>query len=252
MFSKEVGLTIELYKGAWQPEDVLLLGASMIVKVRDPDPAYPFISRVWIIENPLSEGLKKKSVTSVQRFHRTFSGMTYQIFPISFKITNNQNSIEIPNILAHRLGYLSGTSYSFMWSGGLVSSGISDIEKRFVEGESKISSGSGFYLYGYEATYTCYTQPAVVRNRCSGLVNLQSKNPYSYHDETETASITSWFIESRLVFPIGPFEIFGGTILYSGGKAKFSSAEKTGARGLMEQVIMPGAISVTSGAQVIW
>ena len=34
-----------------------------------------------------------------------------------------------------------------MWSGGLVSSGISDIEKRFVEGESKISSGS-IYLYG--------------------------------------------------------------------------------------------------------
>ena len=81
---------------------------------------------------------------------------------------------------------------------------------------------------------------------------FSQKTPYSYHDETETASITSWFIESRLVFPIGPFEIFGGTILYSGGKTKFSSAEKTGARGLMEQVIMPGAISVTSGTQVVW
>ena len=51
----------------------------MIVKVRDPDPAYPFISRLWIIENPLSE-VEEESVTSVQRFHRTFSGMTYQFF----------------------------------------------------------------------------------------------------------------------------------------------------------------------------
>ena len=179
--------------------------------------------------------------------------MTYQVFPISFKITSDQNSIDVPNALAHRLGYLSGTSYSFMWSGGLVSSGISDIEKRFVEGESKISSGSGFYLYGGMQQPT----PIIPNLRWSVLGGLDwlifsQKYTYSYQEETETASITSWFIEARLVFPIGPFEIFGGSILYSGGKANFSSAEKTGTRGFMKQVIMPGAISVTSGAQVVW
>ena len=37
--------------------------------------------------------------------------------------------------------------------------------------------------------------------------------------------ITSWFMNT-VGFLIGPFEILG-TILFSGGKAKFSSAEKT-------------------------
>ena len=67
---------------------------SMIVKVHDSDPAYPFIPEFGSLKILCLRGLKKKfdfcSTISSDLLRNDISG-----FPISFKITNDQNRIDV-------------------------------------------------------------------------------------------------------------------------------------------------------------